>query len=195
MAWVKHHDQSLIVSNAKFDGTAPRPDHGDGMPTDWKTEIQNHSRLSLIAGTTSRGRRTWRKALAKGVERAGRYLGRKDPKTLLALAAAVTGVVTLFKATQTQATPYYWDTNGNATGFGNASGTWGSSAYWSTSSAGTTTPSNVNTTTSDAVNFGTSSTGLGGGTINVTGSQDAVSITIGSANSGAITLWRRRHHH
>ena len=93
-------------------------------------------------------------------------------------------------------TTYYWDTNDATTGFGTAGGTWAapttnnSTQGWSTSSTGTTALSGTtNTTTSDALNFGTgtASYGLGAGTITVSGTVSANSLTFGS-QSGAIVL-------
>ena len=93
-------------------------------------------------------------------------------------------------------TTYYWDTNDATTGFGTAGGTWAapttnnSTQGWSTSLTGTTALSGTtNTTTSDALNFGTGTAtyGLGAGTITVSGSVSANSLTFGS-QSGAIVL-------
>ncbi len=90
---------------------------------------------------------------------------------------------------------YYWDNNGTGTtGFGTAGGTWADtgSSLWSGSSTGgadATLGTNVITTTSDSLNFGTGTTGngLGAGTITVSGTVNAGSITFGS-QSGTITL-------
>jgi len=91
-------------------------------------------------------------------------------------------------------TTYYWDSNDSISGFGTAGGTWASPTTnnstqgWSTSSAGTNVLSGTtNTTTSDALNFGTGSAGLAAGTITVSGTVSANSLTFGSA-SGAIVL-------
>ena len=110
---------------------------------------------------------------------------------LLLAAAAV------FAVSTAQATTYYWDNNGSTAGFGNANGTWAatttgnSTQGWSISSAGNVTVSDVTTlstnATTDALNFGTASAGLGAGTITVSGTVNAGAITVGSA-SGAITL-------
>jgi len=88
----------------------------------------------------------------------------------------------------------YWDNNGGTAGFGTATGTWAatttnnSTQGWSTDSTGSTLPSGTtNTTTTDALNFGTSSDGLAAGTITVSGTVNANSLTFGSA-SGNITL-------
>ncbi|MEN9468967.1 MAG: toxins and related Ca2+-binding domain [Verrucomicrobiota bacterium] len=88
----------------------------------------------------------------------------------------------------------YWDSNDSTAGFGTAQGTWAapttnnSTQGWSASSAGTDVMSGTtNTTTTDALNFGTASAGLAAGTITVSGTVAANSLTFGSA-SGNITL-------
>jgi autotransporter-associated beta strand protein len=88
----------------------------------------------------------------------------------------------------------YWDNNGGTAGFGTATGTWAapttnnSTQGWSTDATGATLPSSTTTTsTSDALNFGTGSAGLAAGTITVSGTVNANSLTFGSA-SGNITL-------
>ena len=92
------------------------------------------------------------------------------------------------------AATYYWDANDATAGFGTAGGTWAapttnnSTQGWSTSSAGTSSLSGTtNTTTSDALNFGTGSAGLAAGTITLSGTVSANSLTFGS-QSGAIVL-------
>ena len=92
------------------------------------------------------------------------------------------------------AATYYWDTNNSTAGFGTAGGTWAapttnnSTQGWSTSATGVNAMSGTTTTTtSDALNFGTSTDGLATGNITVTGNLSAGSITFGSA-SGNITL-------
>ena len=93
-------------------------------------------------------------------------------------------------------TTYYWDSNDSTSGFGTAVGTWAapttnnSTQGWSTSATGVNALSGTtNTTTADALNFGTgtASYGLGGGTITVSGTVNANSLTFGS-QSGAIIL-------
>jgi autotransporter-associated beta strand protein len=88
-----------------------------------------------------------------------------------------------------QAATYYWDVNAAATGFGTASGTWGSSAFWNTDGTGAfsgTTATSMGT--GDNVNFGNGTTGLGAGTVAVTGAtQGFMSMTFASG-SGAILL-------
>ena len=100
----------------------------------------------------------------------------------------VAAIAALLAAPTAMATTYYWDTDGSGTpGFGAASGTWGTSAFWGTDAAGSGATANTTLTTSDAANFGTTSAGLGAGSITVSGTVSANSITYGSA-SGAITL-------
>ena len=88
---------------------------------------------------------------------------------------------------------YYWDNNGASAGFGSAGGVWGetttgnSSQGWSTSSAGSVLPQDVSTNPGDPVFFGTSSNGLGGGSITVTDTVSCANLTFGAA-SGNITL-------
>jgi fibronectin-binding autotransporter adhesin len=85
-----------------------------------------------------------------------------------------------------QAATYYWDRNGSSSGFGSASGLWGTNSYWSASTTGTSSAGIVNPTTSDSLNFGSTTTGLGTGTINVVTGY-AGNLTFASG-SGAITL-------
>lgn len=88
---------------------------------------------------------------------------------------------------------YYWDGNGTTAGFGNAQGVWsvptaGSATQgWSTSEAGTLLPGEVTTTTDDRLFFGTDASGLGTGTITVSGTVSAGDLIFGGA-SGNITL-------
>lgn len=90
------------------------------------------------------------------------------------------------------AASYYWDNDGTTAGFGTAAGTWAAPAIgdatqgWSEDSAGTTEPVSVTTSTSDTVFFGTS-TGLGSGTVTVSGTVAANKAVFGSA-TGPITL-------
>ncbi len=117
-------------------------------------------------------------------------LPRLLPVCAAALAAALLAVPEISAAT------YYWDTNNSTSGFGTAGGTWAapttnnSTQGWSTSATGVNAMSGTtNTTTSDALNFGTgtASYGLAAGTITVSGTVAANSLTIGS-QSGAIVL-------
>ena len=105
----------------------------------------------------------------------------------------------LFAVSYTQAATYYWDNNGTTAGFGAATGTWdgagtvGSGTQgWGTDATGLIAPTGTITTlstnaTTDAINFGTATAGLGAGTITVAGTVQAGAITFGAA-SGAITL-------
>jgi fibronectin-binding autotransporter adhesin len=108
----------------------------------------------------------------------------------VAVAAAASA---LLQASQAGANVYYWDNNGATGGFGTASGTWAapttgsSSQGWSTDGTGGTLPTSQTTATTDTINFGNGATGLGAGTINVTGNVSAGSMTFASG-SGAITL-------
>lgn len=89
----------------------------------------------------------------------------------------------------------YWDGNDNAAGFGAASGTWAvptagtTTAGWSASAAGTDVVDSTNYTTliTDTLNFGNGATGLGAGTIAVSGTVDAANLTFASG-TGAIEL-------
>ncbi len=86
---------------------------------------------------------------------------------------------------------YYWDNNGTGTtGFGTAGGTWTDtgSTLWSGSATGdadATLGTSVTTTTTDSLNFGTAGNGLAAGTINVSNTVNAGTITFGSL-SGSI---------
>jgi autotransporter-associated beta strand protein len=89
-----------------------------------------------------------------------------------------------------QAATYYWDNNTTTAGFGTAGGTWTAPtvSQWSTDLTGVAAPgASITTTTSDVLNFGTASVGLAAGTITVSGTVSANSLTYGSA-SGAILL-------
>jgi fibronectin-binding autotransporter adhesin len=94
-----------------------------------------------------------------------------------------------------QAATYYWDNNTTTAGFGTAGSTWSSagSTLWNNDLLGgsvgapNTLGTSITTTTSDALNFGTASAGLSAGTITVSGTVSANSLTFGSA-SGAILL-------
>jgi fibronectin-binding autotransporter adhesin len=90
-------------------------------------------------------------------------------------------------------TVVYWDNNGTTAGFGTAAGTWASpttgnsSQGWSTDGTGSTLPVDFTTLVTNAVNFGNGATGLGAGTITVSGSVTNAGMTFASG-SGAITL-------
>ncbi|MGL4398951.1 MAG: beta strand repeat-containing protein [Luteolibacter sp.] len=99
-----------------------------------------------------------------------------------------------FAASSASAQALYWDNDGATPGFGTAAGTWaapttGSATQgWSTDATGATLPSNVTTTTSDILNFGTSTTFLAAGTINVSGTVNANRLVFGVTTSGPFTL-------
>jgi fibronectin-binding autotransporter adhesin len=95
----------------------------------------------------------------------------------------------LLAAPSVHAANYYWDNNGSTAGFGDAGGTWASptTGLWSTSNAGTATPGSVTTGSADTLFFGYSATGLGAGTITVSGTVNAREM-IFPASSGAITF-------
>jgi autotransporter-associated beta strand protein len=99
-------------------------------------------------------------------------------------------LLALFAAPSAFATTYYWDNNGTTAGFGTASGTWAAptASQWSTDGTGVAAPgASITTLTTDALYFGNGATGLGAGTIIVSGSVSAGNITFGSG-SGAIVL-------
>ncbi len=120
------------------------------------------------------------------------------PKATLRNFLALAGS-SLLAMSSASAEIYYWDNNGATTGFGAATGTWdaagtvGSATLgWGTVATGLIAPTGTITTastnaTTDALNFGTASAGLTGGTITVAGTVAAGNITFGAA-SGAITL-------
>ncbi len=95
-------------------------------------------------------------------------------------------------------TTRYWDGNDSAANFGSASGTWAApttgtaTAGWSASSAGTAVvlANSITTLINDPLNFGrdTTGTGLGSGTITVSGTVNAASLRFGSLTTGNITL-------
>ena len=95
----------------------------------------------------------------------------------------------LFASPAAQAVTYYWDTTSpiEAVGFGSAGGTWGSDADWSASSTGEDITGIAGPLNTDDLNFGTGANVLGAGTVAVTGTQSANSLTFG-LGSGAITL-------
>ena len=111
-----------------------------------------------------------------------RFLG-----VLVVLALVAVGVAGL--AGTAQAVTYYWDATSpiETAGFGTASGTWGTDANWSASNAGTDATGVVLTATTDDLNFGYLTDGLAAGTVTVTGTVDAQSLTFASG-SGAIVL-------
>lgn len=98
-----------------------------------------------------------------------------------------------FATPSVSAIDYYWDNDGATAGFGTAAGTWAApttgnaSQGWSTSTTGELLPGDVTTTSADAVLFGNGATGLGAGTITVSGTVAAANITFASG-SGDILL-------
>ena len=109
----------------------------------------------------------------------------KKSRNLAGSIAALLFITALPQAAR--AANYYWDTNGATAGFGSAGGTWGTDTNWSTDDSGAISPTVISPTTSDNLNFGFGVTGLGTGTVGVTGTQNAATITFGSG-SGAIVL-------
>ncbi|MFN6017242.1 MAG: beta strand repeat-containing protein, partial [Verrucomicrobiota bacterium] len=111
----------------------------------------------------------------------------------LRLAATAVSVLALCGTAQAQ---LYWDSNNSTAGFGTAGGTWAApttnsaSQGWSSSSTGSTALSGTTTTnTTSALNFGTSTNQLGTGTITVSGSVEANSLTfVSSGGSNNTTL-------
>jgi autotransporter-associated beta strand protein len=82
----------------------------------------------------------------------------------------------------------YWDANSDTAGFGTVGGTWGSDTYWTTNALGSTLPDQpVSTTFSNAIAFGTASSGLLSGGINVTGTQSFDRLSFGLP-SGPIAI-------
>ncbi len=100
---------------------------------------------------------------------------------------------TQLNALQLRTMPIYWDNNGSTAGFGAASGTWAAPATgnsnqgWSADATGNTPPADFTSILTDAVHFGNGATGLGAGTVTVSGAVSAGDITFASG-SGAITL-------
>ena len=95
-------------------------------------------------------------------------------------------------AQMAEAATYYYDNNSSTAGFGTAGGTWaattgGPTPGWSTDSGGNAVPVSVTTLTTDILNFGNGATGLGAGTITVSGTPSAGDMTFASG-SGAIVL-------
>ena len=104
------------------------------------------------------------------------------------LATAISALLSTHSA---QAVAHFWDNNSTTTGFGNAGGTWGTSALWTLTSGGGAPHSGVTLiSTSDQANFGTDTAGngLGGGTINVSGTVNAASLRFGNQTTSNVTL-------
>lgn len=109
--------------------------------------------------------------------------------------SAIVTVFTLgcFAAPSSSALDYYWDSDGATAGFGTAAGTWtepttgNATQGWSTSTTGELLPADITTATTDRVFFGNGITGLGAGTITVSGTVSAGNMTFASG-SGAVVL-------
>lgn len=111
--------------------------------------------------------------------------------------ALTTLIATAFAnfAIQSRAATYYWDGNDSAAGFGNAGGTWAAptvgttTAGWSTDATGATVvdANSITTLTTDVLNFGNTTTGLGGGTIVISDTVASGNMTF-AVGSGAIDL-------
>lgn len=115
-------------------------------------------------------------------------LSRKPAVLTRSIAALL--AISAFAPQSARAAIVYWDNNGTNPGFGSAGGTWATPtvSQWSASTDGTGTPSaSLTTTGSDALNFGNGATGLGAGTITVSGTQSASTLTFASG-SGNVAL-------
>ncbi len=91
-----------------------------------------------------------------------------------------------------RAATYYFDSDSSTPGFGTAGGVWaaptpGPVPGWSTDATGSSIPGSITTATNDLLNFGNGATGLGAGTITLSGALGSSNITF-AAGSGAITL-------
>ena len=103
-------------------------------------------------------------------------------------------VLSVFITITAPAVTYHWDNDGVTAGFGTAAGTWAaptigdSTQGWSTDATGVTVPVNITTSTNDVLNLGLGAgLGLASGSITVSGTVEANSVTIG-AGSAALTL-------
>ena len=90
------------------------------------------------------------------------------------------------------AATYYFDNDSSTLGFGTAGGTWaaptpGPIPGWTTDATGASIPASITTLTADTINFGNGATGLGAGTITLSGALSSGSINFASG-SGAIIL-------
>jgi autotransporter-associated beta strand protein len=109
-------------------------------------------------------------------------------------AACLAGAISL-AATSAHAQTYFWDGNDTTAGFGTAGGTWAAptpgtlTSGWSTDGTGAAAVdgNSITTLTTDALNFGNGATGLGAGTIAVSGTVNSGNMTFASG-SGAIVL-------
>jgi fibronectin-binding autotransporter adhesin len=110
-------------------------------------------------------------------------------KILAVMAIALAGGMGLL-AGRAEGATYYWDTDGNTSGFGDVAGTWGTIAFWSTNSTGDADTALTTITIGDGVNFGTATLALGStaSAVGVSGLVTVNSITFGSAQATAVTL-------
>ena len=117
------------------------------------------------------------------------------PKPTLRFFLLVVGN-TLLTLSLSQAATFYWDNNNTTLGFGNAGGNWaqnstsgGTSARWKTDPYGLVAGSATQTTAnSDIFHFGTSTLGLGSGTITVNAAGVTMGDTFYGAASGNVVL-------
>ncbi len=119
---------------------------------------------------------------------AARALKRRTRRRIAAVMATL-GLAAAAPVQYASAATYYWDNDPGA-GFGTAGGTWsGLTANWNLDSTGNGAAGGATTGTGDSLNFGTgvAGGGLAAGTINISGTVSAGSITFGS-QSGAIVL-------
>ena len=104
---------------------------------------------------------------------------------------SLVAVTLLLAIPHSHAATYYWDGNNNSSGFAAATGTWASptSSRWSTSNTGNSgIQSSYNTTTNDDLIFGAETLfPLTTGTVTVSGTVNAKSITFGGV-AEAITF-------
>jgi autotransporter-associated beta strand protein len=114
---------------------------------------------------------------------------KRKPSVQMITKAVVLASALMFGNT-VSAADYYWDNNDTTNGFGTAGGTWADPTVnlWSLDPTGVAArEASVTTGTSDALHFGTAAVGLAAGTITVSGTVSANSLTFGSA-SGHVTL-------
>ncbi len=92
----------------------------------------------------------------------------------------------LLAASISHATTYYWDGNGDTAGFAGATGTWASptSSRWTTTTGGTNIQFSITTTTSDDLYFGTDTVYMTTGTVTVSGTVNAKTMTFGAWGEG-----------
>ncbi len=110
----------------------------------------------------------------------------------LLLAAAIGFLTAVLTAQTATAATYYYDNDSSTPGFGTAGGTWaaptpGPIPGWTTDASGSSVPGSVSTGTGDTLNFGNGATGLGAGTITMSGALSSGSMNFASG-SGSIVL-------